>query len=208
MKLQDGVQTVEETGEGLFTDRSSKFQSYLHYCNDEQEARSIRNALKKEHHKAVHVVWAYRIGLDNIKEFCTDDGEPSGSSGLPVLNELKRNNLSDVALFVVRYYGGKKLGVPGLINAYRSSAFSAIEHARLKPLEYQKEIKVKCRAEYQHLVIEIVNNNNAEIIDAVYGEICQFTIEAPSKNETIEKEIIGSNYISMVHPSPETNNRD
>lgn len=136
--IMDSYKTISKESEGTFRDRSSKFICYARPVYDQAEFKSWLNQIKKEHFKARHHVPAYRIGLIDVEERSSDDGEPSGSSGLPVLNQIKSNDLINVGLVVVRYFGGTKLGVSGLINAYKSAAALALDQATI----ITKEVRV------------------------------------------------------------------
>lgn len=200
VKVEEELQTIETPGEGTYSEKSSRFIATAMHCTSDKKAREKRNELKKIHHKAVHVVWAYRNGLHNVEEYCSDDGEPSGSSGMPVLNEIRKRNLSDTAIFVVRYYGGKKLGVPGLINAYRTAASEALDRATCKTLLLEKTCKVSCNAQYQHLVPELISRYGGQIADVKYGEKCIFSISYTHNNESLTHALESENELDVVYP--------
>lgn len=176
MKIQEALQTIANEVSGLYTEKGSKFLAFALPATDEQTAKSRRDALKKEHFKAVHVVMAYRIGENAEMEFSTDDGEQSGSAGRPVLNELKSRQLTNVAVLIVRYYGGKKLGVSGLINAYKSAAISALDTASLQLLEIKIHFRITCPAAEQHVVIKWMADAKANLEHATYGDTCTFLV--------------------------------
>jgi uncharacterized YigZ family protein len=119
--------TIATEGHGDFRDRGSKFLAYAYPVSDPAEVKEKVQALKKEHPKAVHFCYAYRIGTDGTQFRANDDGEPSGSAGKPILGTLDSLGLSNVLVVVVRYFGGTLLGVPGLINAYKTAATLALE---------------------------------------------------------------------------------
>ncbi len=200
MKVEEELQTIEIPGEGTYSEKSSRFLATAMHCTSDKEAREKRNELKKTHHKAVHVVWAYRTGLYNVEEYCSDDGEPSGSSGMPVLNEIRKRNLSDTAVFVVRYYGGKKLGVPGLINAYMTAASEALGHAVCKTLLLEKTCEVICHAQHQHLVQELISRFGGRVEDVNYGEKCTFSISYTHNNESLINALESENALDVVYP--------
>ena len=112
--------TIEKPSVAEFKDRGSKFIAYAYPISDIPAFKNHLNALKKEHPKAVHHCFAYRIGFTGDQFRFNDDGEPSGSAGKPILGQIDSKNLTNVAIVVVRYFGGTLLGVPGLINAYKS----------------------------------------------------------------------------------------
>jgi len=127
MLFDDSYRTIEKPAEGVFRDRGSKFIAFAYPINSESELKNILSQLKSEHPKANHHCWAIRLGLDRSVFRINDDGEPSGTAGRPILNTLLSHNLTNVAVIVVRYFGGTLLGVPGLINAYKTATEEAAE---------------------------------------------------------------------------------
>ena len=130
MALKDTYKSIAEPAGGLFKENGSRFIARAWPVEDEEEVRQIVASLRKEYHDARHHCYAYRLGLDGARWRASDDGEPSGSAGRPILGQIDSSGLSDVLVTVVRYFGGIKLGVPGLIRAYRTSAADAIAHAQ------------------------------------------------------------------------------
>ncbi len=119
--------TIEKTAVAEFKDRGSKFLAYVYPLKDVNEFKEKLAAIKKEHTKAVHHCFAYRLGLDGNNYRVSDDGEPSGTAGRPILGQIDSKQLTNVLIVVVRYFGGTLLGVPGLINAYRTAASLALQ---------------------------------------------------------------------------------
>ncbi len=117
--------TIAEPGYGEFKDRGSKFLAYAYPILSAQEVKEKIQVLKKEHPKAVHHCYAYRIGIDGKQFRAVDDGEPSGSAGKPILGQIDSAGLTNVLVVVVRYWGGSLLGVPGLISAYKTATAAA-----------------------------------------------------------------------------------
>jgi uncharacterized YigZ family protein len=127
MNQETHYYTIEKAGAGEFKDKGSKFIAYAYPVSTVAEFKEKRAFLKKEHPKAVHHCFAYRIGTDGTNFRVSDDGEPSGSAGRPILGQIDSKQLSNIVVIVVRYFGGTLLGVPGLINAYKTSAALALE---------------------------------------------------------------------------------
>ncbi len=121
--------TIATEGRGDFRDRGSKFLAYAYPVNNTDDVKEKIQALKKEHPKAVHHCYAYRLGTDGLQYRANDDGEPSGSAGKPILGQIDSAGLTNVLVVVVRYFGGTLLGVPGLINAYKTAATEALASA-------------------------------------------------------------------------------
>jgi uncharacterized YigZ family protein len=119
--------TVEQEGLAEFKDKGSKFIAYVFPIEDAKELKTHVQQLKKAHPKAVHFCFGYRLGIDGNNFRSSDDGEPNGSAGKPILGQIDSKEVTDVLIVVVRYFGGTLLGVPGLINAYKSAAAMALQ---------------------------------------------------------------------------------
>jgi uncharacterized YigZ family protein len=127
--LKDHFLTIKDPAEGYYMERGSKFLAYAYPLRQEAEVQDIMTGIRKEHPKARHYCTAMRLHPDASLERFNDDGEPSGTAGRPILGQLIKQNLTNVFVVVVRYFGGTKLGVPGLIEAYKTSAANALEAA-------------------------------------------------------------------------------
>ena len=130
-QIQDSYKSIASESKGLFKDNGSRFIAHAYPVETEEEVKEIVAALKKEYYDARHHVYAYRLGYMGDKFRANDDGEPSGSSGRPVLGQIDSNGLSDILVVVVRYFGGIKLGIPGLIRAYKTSTADALANAEI-----------------------------------------------------------------------------
>ena len=128
-QIKDSYKSIASEAKGLFKDNGSRFIAHAYPVETEDEVKEIVAALKKEYYDARHHVYAYRLGYLGDKFRANDDGEPSGSSGRPVLGQIDSNGLSDILVVVVRYFGGIKLGIPGLIRAYKTATADAIANA-------------------------------------------------------------------------------
>ena len=130
-EIKDSYKSIAAEAKGLFKDNGSRFIAHAYPVETEEEVKEIVAALKKEYFDARHHVYAYRLGYLGDKFRANDDGEPSGSSGRPVLGQIDSMGLSDILVVVVRYFGGIKLGIPGLIRAYKSSTADALANAEI-----------------------------------------------------------------------------
>ena len=130
-QIQDSYKSIAAPSKGLFKDNGSRFIAHAYPVETEEEVKEIVAALKKEYYDARHHVYAYRLGYNGDRFRANDDGEPSGSSGRPVLGQIDSKGLSDILVVVVRYFGGIKLGIPGLIRAYKTSTADALENAEI-----------------------------------------------------------------------------
>lgn len=130
MLFDDTYKTIASASEGIFKDRGSKFMAYAYPVSSEAEVKEKIAVLKKEHFNAVHHCYAFRLGADKMHFRSNDDGEPSGTAGKPILGQIQSNDLTNILIVVVRYFGGTLLGVPGLIAAYKGAAADAIANAK------------------------------------------------------------------------------
>jgi uncharacterized YigZ family protein len=129
-RIQDTYRSIAARSEGLYKDNGSRFLAFACPVETEEEVKEIVDALRKEYHDARHHCFAYRLGLDGARWRANDDGEPSGSAGRPILGQIDSAGLSDVLVVVVRYFGGVKLGIPGLIRAYKTATQEALAAAQ------------------------------------------------------------------------------
>lgn len=167
--------TILTEGSGEVKDRGSRFIGYTKYVNGKEEAEAFILSLWKEHPKARHVCYAYL--LKNESEYrANDDGEPSGSAGLPILNQIKSADLRYTAIGVVRYFGGTKLGVSGLITAYKLAAKEAIGASVTGEREEMVEVKLTFKYEQMETVMSFVKSNTATVLAQDFGEKCILTL--------------------------------
>jgi len=171
--------TIQQETVAEFKDRGSKFLAYAFPIADVQDFKPRLAALKKEHPKAVHFCFAYRLGNDGNNFRSSDDGEPSGSAGKPILGQLDSKEVVDTAIIVVRYFGGTLLGVPGLINAYKTAASLALQ---LTPI-VQKPVMQRCTIEFDYTQMNEVQrwlkNFQAVILQQEQQLFCHITMEIP-----------------------------
>jgi len=149
---RDFYYTIDTETRAEYRDRGSRFIAYAFPVRDAAAFKTRLRDLKEEHHKAVHHCFAYRMGTDGNAFRNSDDGEPSGSAGRPIMGQIDSRNLTDMAVIVVRYFGGQLLGVPGLIKAYKSSASLALEKNHI----VRKPVLVDYRLQFDYLVMNEV----------------------------------------------------
>ncbi len=142
----DYYTTIESPSVAEFKDRGSKFIAYAYPLNNVAEFKEKLAALKKEHPKAVHHCFAYRLGLDGLTFRVSDDGEPSGTAGKPILGQIDSKQVTNALIIVVRYFGGTLLGVPGLINAYKSVAALSLQLTAA----VQRPVLINYRLQFDH----------------------------------------------------------
>ena len=176
---QDFFQTISQPSSAEFKDRGSRFIAYAYPIETADDFKQHLQDLKKEHPKAVHHCFAYRLGLDGNNFRVSDDGEPSGSAGRPILGQIDSKQLTNVLVVVVRYFGGTLLGVPGLINAYKTSATLALQTTPVvqKPVEVPYELQF----DYTRMndIMTLVKQCNCTIIGNETQLFCLLTIRIP-----------------------------
>ena len=181
MLFQDTYKTIQSPAEGIFRDRGSKFIGYAYPIQTEEDIKSILQNLKAEHPKARHHCWAMRLSPNRSVFRINDDGEPSGTAGRPILNTLLSHDLSQVLVVVVRYFGGTLLGVPGLINAYKTAAQEAINTANI----IEKTINDHYRLKFNYLqlneVMKVIKDEHLTIINQQMDNSCELVVEIRQK---------------------------
>ncbi|WOC52810.1 hypothetical protein BPO_2163 [Bergeyella porcorum] len=158
--------TIEKTRlDILLKEKGSKFIGYAFPVNDEKELKAALESIWEQHPKATHHCYAFRMGLNGENYRANDDGEPSGSAGLPIYNQLLANDITNVLLVVVRYYGGTKLGVSGLVKTYKESAKITLEEAQIVLRELESEITLQFPFTQQNIIFTFLNKFDAKILD-------------------------------------------
>ncbi|GEP91933.1 uncharacterized protein, YigZ family [Chitinophaga terrae (ex Kim and Jung 2007)] len=177
--------TIDKTAVAEFKDRGSKFLGYVFPVKSTDDVKACLGEVKKEHPKATHHCYAYRIGTDGLQFRANDDGEPSGSAGKPILGQIDSKQLTDVLIVVVRYFGGTLLGVPGLINAYKISASMVLQ---LVPV-IQKNIEAKYRLSFDYTIMNevmtVIKQQNCTVLSQELQLFCEMVIGIPKANEEL-----------------------
>ncbi len=183
MKEKDFYYTIEKAGVAEFKDRGSKFIAYAYPIDTAADFKKRMEEIKKEHAKATHHCFAYRLGNDGHNFRVSDDGEPSGTAGKPILGQIDSKELTDILVVVVRYFGGTLLGVPGLINAYKSAASMVIQ---VTPI-VQKSIDVLYTLQFDYTtvnpVITLIKQLNCTITAQEMQLFCRFVVGVPVSRE-------------------------
>ena len=181
---KDTYKTIDVVPEpSLFKDKNSKFLGYAFPVQNENEVKTHLEALKKEHHAARHWCYAYQIGTETLIYRANDDGEPNNSAGMPIYGQIQSFEVTNILIVVVRYYGGIKLGVGGLINAYKTSAQQVLEASKI--IEKTIDIHYNISFEYKNMntVMRIIKEKNLNIINQKLELDCEITISV-RKNES------------------------
>ena len=170
--------TLASISDGKYHEKGSTFSAIAIPISSVVEIKKELSQLKEQYPDASHICYGYRIkDNDQIDEFSTDAGEPNGSAGQPILNVLKRNQLVNTAIFVIRYFGGTKLGIPGLIHAYGKAAELALEKAVIKKWVLLERISFSYNYDLQKKVDAILQKFEVNIINADFGESIKMDIE-------------------------------
>jgi uncharacterized YigZ family protein len=185
MTEQEFYYTIEKEAVAEFKDRGSKFIGYACPIKSVDEFKDRLNEIKKEHPKATHHCFAYRLGLDGNSFRVSDDGEPSGSAGRPILGQIDSKGLVNTLVVVVRYFGGTLLGVPGLINAYKSTAALALQMTPLAQKQVEKEYIVQFDYTQVGEIMAVVKQYNCRVVRQEMQLFCNMTIAIP-KNRVME----------------------
>ncbi len=174
--------TIKATTIAEFTDRGSRFIAFAFPISSVEEFKIQLSKLKEEHPKAVHHCFAYRIGNDKNNFRSSDDGEPSGTAGKPILNQIDSKNLTNILVVVVRYFGGILLGVPGLINAYKTATTLALNYVEIVTKSIEKEISIECDYTQLGEVMNIVKANSLNIVSKKIELFCEIKVAIPLEN--------------------------
>jgi uncharacterized YigZ family protein len=178
----DSYYTIEKPVIAEFKDRGSRFIVYAYPIQTIDEFKIHLTALKKEHPKAVHHCFAYRIGIDGNNFRVSDDGEPSGTAGRPILGQVDSKELTNTLIIVVRYFGGTLLGVPGLINAYKTSALLVLQNAVLIRKTVTKSLRLQFDYVQLNDMMQLFRKHECEILKREMGLFCVFELEIPIRN--------------------------
>jgi len=179
MPEQDFFYTIEKEATAEFKDRGSKFIGYIFPISSVEGFKERLNEVKKLHPRATHHCFAYRLGLDGNTFRVSDDGEPSGSAGRPILGQIDSKELVNVLVIVVRYFGGTLLGVPGLINAYKSAAALALQTTPIVQRPVEQELVVQFDYTQMNEIMRVVKQYNGRVVKQEMQLFCSMTVAVP-----------------------------
>lgn len=182
MMFDDTYNIITNSGEGLYKDKGSKFIAQAFPVSSETEAKEGIEEIKKKFHDARHHCYAYMIGPDKSCFRSNDDGEPSGTAGKPILNQILSKDLTNICVVVVRYFGGTKLGVSGLINAYKSAAREALDQTTVEERTIDKIYSLEFEYPLMNEVMRILKEENLQQINPRFELSCYLEIKI-RKNE-------------------------
>lgn len=183
MTEKDTYKTIETASKPvIFKDKNSKFFGYAFPVLNEAEVKLKIEKLKKEHHAARHWCYAYQIGTETILHRANDDGEPSNSAGMPIYGQIQSFDITNILIIVVRYFGGVKLGVSGLINAYRTAAKLTLESSNIIEKTINKDFYITFDYKNMNTVMRVIKEKKLNIINQKLELNCQITISVRKKD--------------------------
>ena len=174
--VQDTYKTIADVSEGLYTEKRSKFIAVALPVKTVEEIKEHLEVYQKKYYDARHVCYAYMLGHERKDFRVNDNGEPSGTAGKPILGQINSNELTDILVIVVRYFGGIKLGTSGLIVAYKAAAAEAIAAATILEKTVDDEVTVLFEYPFMNDVMRIVKEEEPEIVDQLYDMDCRMTL--------------------------------
>lgn len=195
MGLKDTYRTLDfPSDEILYKEKNSKFFGYAFPISSEDEAKTILESLRKQHSSAGHCCYAFQIGTDKIQFRANDDGEPSNSAGMPIYGQIQSFDVTNVLVAVVRYFGGVKLGVGGLISAYKISAQMALEASEI--VEKTIDIHYSIKFDYKNMnkVMRVIKEKNLDIVSQKMEMSCEIEVKTRKKNAELIFDIFSNLY--------------
>ncbi|WP_293299521.1 YigZ family protein [Pedobacter sp. UBA4863] len=189
MLFSDTYQTISRASEGIFRDKGSKFIAYAYPINNEGEIKDLLAKLRAEHTKARHFCWALRLTPDRSVHKFNDDGEPSGTAGRPILNALLSADVTNILVVVVRYFGGTLLGVPGLINAYKTATVEALNETEITSKTVNDVYELAFDYLMMNDVMRIIKEEQLNILSQEFDLQCtlKFEVRKAHLNQVISK---------------------
>jgi uncharacterized YigZ family protein len=185
MIAEDEFKTIKKpSDETLFKEKSSKFFGYAFPISTENDVKIILDNLKKKHHTAKHFCYAYQLGFPEIRFRVSDDGEPSNSAGMPIYGQILAFNVTNVLVVSVRYFGGTKLGVGGLMSAYKTSAQLALDSSEIIVKTINELFKIYFKYDVMNKVLRIIKEQDILLINQKLETTCEYTISVRQKEAT------------------------
>ncbi len=196
--MKYNYRTIGRSGSGMFKVKGSKHIGYARHAIDEKEANELIEQLRKEHHAARHVCYAWRFGVEGDVYRSNDDGEPNNSAGPPILGQIEKYDLTNVVVAVVRYFGGTKLGVGGLIEAYRTAAQLAIEDAEIVDRQLLAHFRLHFGYERMSEVMLAIRMHGWEDSQQDFTSTCKLNISVlPEQREEVHRAFMPFNDIRI-----------
>ena len=174
--MDDEYLTLKSGGEGYYTEKRSKFLAFAHHVTSVEEIKELLAGYRKKYYDARHICYAYMLGPERREFRANDDGEPSSTAGKPILGQINSNELTDILIVVVRYYGGVNLGTSGLIVAYREAAADAIAHSEIETRQVEEIVTYSFAYPLMNDVMRIVKEMQPRIVSQTYDNTCEIKL--------------------------------
>ena len=193
MNITDEYFTIKDNiSEGFYSEKRSKFLAFAFHVTTEEEIKEIVSEYRKKYYDARHVCWAYMLGAQRTEFRANDDGEPSSTAGKPILGQINKNELTDILIIVVRYYGGVNLGTSGLIFSYRTAAAESIANAEIIKLYDEEVVTYDFPYVMMNDVMKIIKDMSPRIVNQTYDNTCEIQLsirksQAPLLKSRLEK---------------------
>lgn len=204
LQADDTYMTIADNSQGIYKEKGSKFIALAYPAANEDEVKAILTGLRKEYHDARHHCYAYIIGAKKERWRMNDDGEPSGTAGRPIHGQILSHNVTNILIVVVRYFGGTKLGVSGLINAYKTAAADALSQAKIVSKTVNDIYRVTFSFSAMNDLMRLIKEENPEMLRQEYGNDCmvEFGIRQSRSRVVVSKlekiESVNITYLETV----------
>jgi uncharacterized YigZ family protein len=200
MLFEDTYRTITSNYEGSYKEKGSKFIAFAMPSENEAEVKQHLEELRKKYYDARHHCYAYRLGADKSATRMNDDGEPSGTAGRPIFGQILSNDLTNILIVVIRYFGGTKLGVSGLINAYKTATKEALKNAKITTRTINDIYEVEFKYERMNNVMKIIKDENLSMLDSRFEMDCSIKFAVRKKfSQTIYDRFIKINNLKIKY---------
>ena len=197
--MSDFFKTVKGISQGLYKEKMSKFISFAEPVQSADEAKAVIKKYQNQYHDARHVCWAYMIGTDRSEYLSSDNGEPSGTAGKPILGQINSFELTNIVIVVVRYFGGIKLGTSGLIVAYREAAAEAIKAGEILECHEQATLTFTFAYLGMNDVMKVIKSEDLRILSQDFDNCCTMTVQLDAdKAEPLKKRLSDLGGVSIL----------
>lgn len=191
MNEQDVYRSLASASEGFYKEKGSKFLAFAYPLSSEDEIKEKLDTLKKQYHDARHHCFAFILKPEEGREEsyrANDDGEPAHSAGDPILGQIRSYELHDVLVVVIRYFGGTKLGVSGLVNAYKTAAADAISHSKIIRKTIRNDLEIRFSYEATNAVMQLIDQYQIQIVEQEFTADCRYRLAVPRSQLNIVRE--------------------
>lgn len=174
--MTDSFNTINSIGEGFYSEKRSKFLAFAHHVESVDEVKEIVDGYRKKYYDARHCCYAYVLGAERDVFRANDDGEPSSTAGKPILGQINSNDLTNILVCVIRYYGGVNLGTGGLIGAYRAAAANAIAHCDIITQQVEEQVSFQFTYPMMNGVMRVVKEMEPRIVSQRFDSTCEIVL--------------------------------